>query len=64
MKKLFALAFVAFFSLSAFAQQVDLRKKITVSGLAEAEVTPDIIYVGISLREYLSKTDLTVCLLA
>lgn len=52
MKKLFALAFVAFFSLSAFAQQVDLRKKITVSGLAEAEVTPDIIYVGISLREY------------
>lgn len=40
------------FSLSAFAQQVDLRKKITVSGLAEAEVTPDIIYVGISLKEY------------
>ena len=52
MKKLFALAFVALFSLSSFAQQVDLRKKITVSGVAEAEVTPDIIYVGISLKEY------------
>lgn len=52
MKKLFALAFVAFLSLSAFAQQVDLRKKISVSGVAESEVTPDIIYVGISLKEY------------
>ena len=52
MKKLFALAFVALFSLSAVAQQVDLRKKITVSGVAESEVTPDIIYVGISLKEY------------
>lgn len=28
MKKLFALAFVALFSLSAMAQQVDLRKKL------------------------------------
>jgi uncharacterized protein YggE len=52
MKKLIALAFVAFFSFSALAQQVDLRKKITVSGLAESEVTPDIIYVSISLKEY------------
>ena len=52
MKKLFALAFIAFFSLSAVAQQVDLRKKITVSGVAESEITPDIIYVGISLKEY------------
>lgn len=53
MKKLFALAFVALFSLSAMAQQVDLRKKITVSGSAETEVTPDIIYISISLKEYL-----------
>ncbi|MBB2151195.1 SIMPL domain-containing protein [Pedobacter gandavensis] len=53
MKKLFALAFVALFSLSAMAQQVDLRKKISVSGSAEAEVTPDIIYISISLKEYL-----------
>jgi uncharacterized protein YggE len=52
MKKLIALAFVAFFSFGALAQQVDLRKKITVSGVAESEVTPDIIYVSISLKEY------------
>jgi len=53
MKKLLAIAFVALFSLSASAQQVDLRKKITVSGSAEMEVTPDIIYLSISLKEYL-----------
>lgn len=53
MKKLLALAFVALFSLSAMAQQVDLRRKINVSGNAEAEVTPDIIYMSISLKEYL-----------
>ena len=53
MKKLFTLAFVALVSLGAFAQQVDLRKKITVSGSAETEVTPDIIYISISLKEYL-----------
>jgi len=53
MKHLFALAFVAFFSIGAMAQQVDLRKKITVSGTAETEVTPDIIYISISLKEYL-----------
>lgn len=53
MRKLFALAFVALFSLNAVAQQIDLRKKITVSGTAETEVTPDIIYLSISLKEYL-----------
>jgi uncharacterized protein YggE len=53
MKKLLSLAIVALFSLSAMAQQVDLRKKITVSGSAEAEVMPDIIYISISLKEYL-----------
>lgn len=53
MKKLLALAFVALFSISAMAQQVDQRHKITVSGTAEAEVTPDIIYISISLKEYL-----------
>ncbi|TCD10755.1 DUF541 domain-containing protein [Pedobacter frigidisoli] len=54
MKKLIAIAFVAFFGLtSAMAQQVDLRKKISVSGSAETEVTPDIIYISISLKEYL-----------
>jgi uncharacterized protein YggE len=53
MRKLFTLAIVALFSLNAVAQQVDLRKKITVSGTAETEVTPDIIYLSISLKEYL-----------
>lgn len=52
MKKLIALAIFGLFSVSAMAQQVDLRKKISVSGTAETEVTPDIIYIGISLKEY------------
>lgn len=52
MKKLFTLAFAALLSVSAMAQQVDLRKKISVSGSAETEVTPDIIYISISLKEY------------
>ncbi|WP_316851454.1 SIMPL domain-containing protein [Pedobacter agri] len=55
MKKLIAIALVAFLGLSsAMAQQVDLRRKISVSGSAETEVTPDIIYIGISLKEYLN----------
>lgn len=59
MKRLFAKTLSAIivlstlFGLNAMAQQVDLRKKITVSGTAETEVTPDIIYVNISLKEYL-----------
>jgi uncharacterized protein YggE len=53
MRKLIALACIALFSMSAMAQQVDLRKKISVSGTAELEVTPDIIYISISLKEYL-----------
>ena len=44
MKKLIALAFVALFSISAMAQQVDLRKKINVS---EAEV----LILGITFKE-------------
>jgi uncharacterized protein YggE len=53
MRKLIALTFIALFSISAMAQQADLRKKIAVSGTAEFEVTPDIIYISISLKEYL-----------
>jgi uncharacterized protein YggE len=53
MKHVFTFALVAWFSISAMAQQVDLRKKISVSGTAETEVTPDIIYISISLKEYL-----------
>lgn len=52
MKKIIALALFGLFSVSAMAQQVDLRKKISVSGTAETEVTPDIIYIGVSLKEY------------
>ncbi|WP_443936616.1 SIMPL domain-containing protein [Pedobacter sp. MW01-1-1] len=54
MKKFLAIALVTILGLSTVkAQQVDLRKKINVSGNAETEVTPDIIYISISLKEYL-----------
>jgi uncharacterized protein YggE len=53
MKNIFLAAFLSFFSLSAFSQQMmSTPKKIEVNGSAEAEVTPDIIYIGISLKEY------------
>jgi uncharacterized protein len=41
-------------TLNVFAQAVDLRRKIEVTGTAEQEVTPDIINVSISLQEYLN----------
>jgi len=53
MKRLLIIAIIALFGTASMAQQVDLRKKITVSGTAETEVTPDIIYLSISLKEYL-----------
>lgn len=63
MKKLIAIALVAFLGLStAMAQTADLRRKISVSGTSETEVTPDIIYISISLKEYLNgkkKTEIT-----
>jgi uncharacterized protein YggE len=46
---------VALMSLSAlagFTQAPDTRRKIEVTGSSEAEVTPDIIYLSISLKEY------------
>lgn len=54
MKKIFLITFLSIISLSAFSQHemMDMRKKIEVNGSAEAEVTPDIIYIGISLKEY------------
>lgn len=57
MKKMITLAFAALLSVSAMAQQVDLRKKINVSGSAEMEITPDIIYLSISLKEYLENNN-------
>jgi len=53
MKKLFILAALSLFTYSTFAQNVDLRRRIEVTGVAEKEVTPDIINVSISLQEYL-----------
>ncbi|HVS94584.1 MAG TPA: SIMPL domain-containing protein [Mucilaginibacter sp.] len=52
MKKLLIIACLSLLGLTTFAQNVDLRHKIEVTGIAEQEVTPDIINVSISLQEY------------
>ncbi|HXI01010.1 MAG TPA: SIMPL domain-containing protein [Sphingobacteriaceae bacterium] len=52
MKRLILAVLITAFASAAFAQTIDPRRKIEVTGSAEAEVTPDIIFVGISLREY------------
>jgi uncharacterized protein YggE len=54
MKKIvFVLALISIANF-VVAQTVDMRRKIEVTGSAEQEVTPDIIYVSISLQEYLN----------
>lgn len=53
MKKLLLIVLLALFAWHAQAQQLDGRRKIEVNGTAEMEVTPDIIYISISLKEYL-----------
>jgi uncharacterized protein YggE len=53
MKKLILVAAFVTCTGFVFAQSVDLRRKIEVSGTAEQEVTPDIINVSISLQEYI-----------
>lgn len=61
MKKLFLIAALTATTFGAFAQNADLRRKIEVTGIAEQEVTPDIINVSISLKEYLNgKTKVTI----
>ncbi len=62
MKKLSILVIALTLSvLSGFAQSVDLRRRIEVSGTVEKEVTPDIINVSISLKEYFDgKTKITI----
>lgn len=61
MKKLLIFILISSFTTAVFAQNVDLRRKITVTGSAETEVTPDIIYFNISLKEYLTgKTKVTI----
>lgn len=52
MKKLIITAFIAATTLSTFAQNADLRNKIEVNGSAETEITPNEIYISISLKEY------------
>lgn len=52
MKRILAAALLCIFSISAFSQTIDTRHKIEVTGSAETEVTPDIIYISISLKEY------------
>jgi uncharacterized protein YggE len=52
MNRLFALILLTIPIANASAQAVDLRRKITVTGTAETQITPDIIYIGISLKEY------------
>lgn len=54
MKRFFLLATLIAFAFNSFAQNIDLRRKIEVSGTAEQEVTPDIINVTISLQEYMN----------
>ena len=53
MKKISLIALLTFFVLHLQAQTLDLRRKIEVTGTAEIEVTPDIIYISISLKEYM-----------
>jgi uncharacterized protein YggE len=61
MKKLIILTVFLAITCTAFAQNVDLRRKIEVTGTAEQEVTPDIINVSISLQEYMDgKTKVTI----
>jgi len=52
MKRLFIIALLSSITFSTIAQTVDTRRKVEVTGTSETEVTPDILYVGISLKEY------------
>lgn len=54
MRKLFLLAALITVTIAGFAQTTDQRRKIEVTGSAEQEVTPDVIYVAISLKEYMN----------
>ncbi len=52
MKRIFILLALSIIILPACSEQFDSRRKIYVTGYAETEVTPDIIYFAISLKEY------------
>lgn len=51
-RTILSLVFLAFTSTALWAQTIQGPNKIEVYGSAEQEVTPDIIYLSISLREY------------
>lgn len=51
MKHIIALILFSSLAFSSTAQ-VDTRRKIEVNGYAEREITPDILYINLSLREY------------
>ncbi len=52
MKKIIFLALAIFCALQVSAQNPELVKQVSVNGVAEMEITPDIIYVNITLKEY------------
>lgn len=52
MKKIIILALVLFSAIQLNAQDNGLVKQVSVNGIAEMEITPDIIYVNITLKEY------------
>lgn len=54
MKQLILSLLIGTQALISHAQTIDVRKKIDVVGTAETEVTPDIIYLNISLKEYVT----------
>lgn len=53
MKHLIIVTVLSMTTLVSYSQTADTRRRIEVLGAAEAEVTPDIICVNISLKEYL-----------
>ncbi len=55
MKKLITVCLLCVFVAQSFAQQYPTQRTINVNGSAQMEVTPDEIFVHISLREYNKK---------
>lgn len=52
MMKIILLLLTGTVVLGSSCSDISIQEKIEVVGSAETEVTPDIVYVGISLREY------------
>ena len=43
------------FALTAMAQEKNIQRTITVTGISEMEIVPDEIYVQVELKEYTKK---------